>query len=287
MNRPQVTLRDVMFLCHPKPKDEAQAALWKRLVAGELKTPDTWEVALSGGADKKETFERLIVQRKLGYLALLRNLRNMAEAGCDPDLVRAAIIARKGGAERVLPFRYVAAARAAPQFEPALDQALCEAIGDIEPLPGKTLILVDVSGSMDTKLSGKSDLTRIDAAATLAAIFPGDCRVVTFSNSHVEVPPRKGMAGVDAIKRSQPHSGTYLAKAVTLANAGEWGRWDRLIVITDEQATDGRTVEPNGRGYLVNVASYQNGVGYGKWKHVDGFSEHVLRWIAEVEREGF
>jgi hypothetical protein len=73
-----IRLRDALFLVHAKPKDDAQAALWKRLVANELVTPDTWEAALSGGADKKEAFERLLRDGKLGYLALLRNLRNMA-----------------------------------------------------------------------------------------------------------------------------------------------------------------------------------------------------------------
>jgi hypothetical protein len=53
-----VRLRDVLFLVHAKPKDEEQTALWKRLVDGQMATPDTWEVALSAGEDKKETFER-------------------------------------------------------------------------------------------------------------------------------------------------------------------------------------------------------------------------------------
>ena len=122
-----VKLRDVLFLVHAKPKDEAQAALWKQVAERSLSSPDTWEVALSGGADKRESFERLLGQRKLGYLALLRNLRNMDQAGVDEALVKDAILARRG-AERVLPFRYVAAARAAPRFEPWLDQALAETV---------------------------------------------------------------------------------------------------------------------------------------------------------------
>src|SRR6266478_2365306 len=57
-----IRLRDVLFLSHAKPKDEAQAALWKRLIAGELATPDTWEVALSAsqGEGKREAWERLL-----------------------------------------------------------------------------------------------------------------------------------------------------------------------------------------------------------------------------------
>lgn len=106
-----IKLRDVLFMTHPKPVKEGQAEVWAKLAANTLEAPDTWEVALSAGADKKSTFERLIREGNLGYLALLRNLRNMQEAGCDPELVRDAILARKG-ADRVLPFRYVAAARA-------------------------------------------------------------------------------------------------------------------------------------------------------------------------------
>ena len=71
----------------------------------------------------------------------------------------------------------------------------------------------------------------------------------------------------DAIDASQRHSGTLLGKAVEWLNQGE--RYDRLIVITDEQAHD-RIPLPKGAGYMINVASYKNGVGYGKWTHIDG-----------------
>lgn len=278
-----ITLRDVLFMVHAKPKNAEQDALWKRLIANELVVPDTWEVQLSGGADKKETFERLIREEKLGYLALLRNLRNMAEAKCDPSLVNVAIVSRKGGAEKVLPFRYIAAARAAVQFVPAIDIALQAAIRELPVLSGSTAILVDVSGSMDAPLSAKSDLQRIDAAAALAAIWPGACRMFTFSHQVVEVPAYRGLAGVDAIIKSQMHGGTYLGQALTLLN--QQVEYDRLIVITDEQSHD-RVPDPKGeRAYMINVASNKRGVGYGKWTHIDGFSEGVLRYIHALENE--
>ncbi len=276
-----VRLRDVLFLSHARPKDEAQAALWKQLADQALPSPDTWEVALSGGADKAETFTRLLTERKLGYLALLRNLRNMDQAGVAEGLVTEAIIARRG-AERVLPFRYVAAARAAPRFEPWLDQALSEAILESPILPGQTIVLVDVSGSMDAKLSARSDLTRLDAAATLAAILPGKVRIFTFSTEVKEVPPRRGMAGVDAIVRSQPHGGTELGKAVKKINALPH---DRLIVITDEQSHDKVPDPVAAKAYMINVASARNGVGYGAWTHIDGFSEAVLTYVRTFESE--
>jgi 60 kDa SS-A/Ro ribonucleoprotein len=279
----KVKLRDAIRLARPKPGNETQSALWKRVKERALTTPDTWEVALSGGADKKQAFERLIRERKLGYFALLRNLRNMAQANVDVDLVSQAIVARKGGAQRVLPFRYVAAARAAPQFERAIDQALLAAIGEMDPLPGRTLVLVDVSGSMDAKLSAKSDLKRIDAAAALAAIVPGDVRLFTFSDALVEVPARRGMAGVDAIIRSQSHGGTRLGAALACL-ARECPSYDRIIVVSDEQAHDRVELPAWPRAYMINIASYRNGVGYGRWTHIDGFSEGVLRYIAAVEQ---
>lgn len=276
-----VSLKDVLRLVHPKPANDEQAALWKSVIDGTLAPPDTWEVALSAGGDKAATFTRLLSEGKLGYLALLRNLRNMIEAGVDSGLIRNAILARKG-AHNVLPFRYVAAARYAPQFEPALDEALCAAVEGLPILPGKTAVLVDVSGSMNDKLSGKSDMTRMDAAATLASIIHGDVRVFTFSHQVVEVPPRRGMAGVAVIKASQPHGGTYLGQAVDAINAQV--SHDRLIVITDEQSHDpvGSPICKN--AYMINVAAYKNGVGYGAWTRIEGFSENVLRFIAEHER---
>jgi 60 kDa SS-A/Ro ribonucleoprotein len=275
-----IRLRDALFLVHAKPMDDAQAALWKRLVANELTVPDTWEVGLSGGADKKEAFTRLLSEGKLGYLALLRNLRNMAEAGVDSDLVNAAIVARRGGAQRVLPFRYVAAARAAPQFEPAIDQALCEAIAEMPILTGRTIVLVDVSGSMEGRLSGKSDMRRVDAAAALASIIAGDVRLFVFAGGCEELAARRGMAGVENIAR-RVGGGTELGAAVTRIN--DLKKIDRLIVITDEQSHD-RVPDPiMPHAYMINVASAQRGVGYGRWKHIDGFSENVLHWIHEVE----
>lgn len=287
----EVRPRDVLFLTHPLPKDETQAALWKKLADDTLAVPDTWEVALSKGADKKETFTRLIQEKKLGYFALLRNLRNMVESGVDSDLVKAAILARKGGADRVLPFRFIAAARYAPSFERELDVAMQAGLGELPKLAGRTHILVDVSGSMDSKISEKSDLTRIDAACGVAIVARGVCedvRVFSFSNNLVEVPPRSGMALRDAIASSQHHGGTEMYGAVEQMN--KFG-YDRLIVISDEQTARARaalygSAIPNPLtklGYMINVASAEHGVGYGAWNHIDGWSDAVMKFIAAHE----
>ncbi|MGI9498453.1 MAG: TROVE domain-containing protein [Geminicoccaceae bacterium] len=278
----QVRLRDVLFMVHAKPENEDQGAMWRQLVDGTLPAPDTWEVGLSAGGDKKETFERLLTERKLGYLALLRNLRNMDAAGVDDGLIRGAIMERKG-AKRVFPFRYVAAAKAMPRFEPELDSSLKTAVAEMERLPGQTFVLVDVSASMNwDNVSKHSDMTRMHVAAALAAVVPYERkRVFTFSDNVVEVPPRDGMACVDAVLNSQQHSGTYLGGALGKIMPI---KHDRLIVITDEQSHD-RVPDPVAdKSYMINVASSKNGVGYGKWRHIDGFSEQVIRWIQEYER---
>ncbi|MDH5325716.1 MAG: TROVE domain-containing protein [Gammaproteobacteria bacterium] len=275
-----VKLRDSLFLCHAKPKDKAQEAVWKQMIDGTLTSADTWEVNLSAGKDKKSTFERLLREKKLGYMALLRNLRNMRDADVDKQLVFKALA---DGAERskALPFRFVAAANAVPKWEHAIDKAMQLAVTGMRPLRGKTVVLIDVSGSMTWKLSQKSDLNRIDAAGALAALVAGiaeDYEVHTFDTQVYEMPSRKGLALLDAIKRSGG-GGTYLGKAVTRMNQLQY---DRLIVITDEQSSD-PVPAPKGKGYMINVASYKNGVGYGPWVHIDGFSEAVIGFMQEYE----
>ena len=92
---------------------------------------------------------------------------------------------------------------------------------------------------------------------------------------------RRGFALPDAIDASQAHNGTYLGKAVGELNRKQ--RYDRLSVITDEQAHDS-VPAPKGKGYVIYVASYKNGVGYGKWTHIDGWSESVVEYVRELEQ---
>lgn len=279
-----VKLRDVLFLSHAKPTDESQAAVWKQLVDGTLPVPDTWEVALSSGgkeADKKAIWERLLGENKLGALALLRNLRNMQEAKVPTDVIRTALKAIK--TERVLPFRFIAAARHAPDLEPELEVAMFKCLEGRPKLAGKTVLLIDVSGSMDAPISAKSDLRRVDAACGLAMLLREICedvKIATFSNLTVAVPPRRGFALRDAIITSQPHSGTLLGDAVRSIIHNEV---DRVIVLTDEQSHQ-PVPDPKKKGYMINVASAKNGVGYGAWTHIDGWSEAIIDYVREFEQ---
>ena len=283
-NSAAVRLRDVMFLTHAKPKDVVQEALFKRIAADELKTPDTWETELSGGADKAATFTRLIQEKKLGALAFLRNLRNMATAGVSEDVIRT--YAKTVNTDRVLPFRFLAAARIVPQFEDMLEEMMLRSLASHEKLPGKTVLLIDVSGSMfGTKVSAKSDLDRFDAAAALAILAREICEEVeiySFSDKVVRIAPRRGLALVEAIRGSQSHMGTSTGSAVRSLNAST--KYDRLVMFTDEQSSD-QVPAPKGKGYVINVASYQNGINSGAWTTITGMSEAVIDYIAQSEKE--
>ena len=274
-----VRIRDVLFLVHAKPKDADQAKVWKQLVDGELVSPDTWEVSLSSGKDKRGTFERLIGENRLGGLALLRNLRLMQNAEVPRKTIAGAIHAMR--TERILPYRFITAARYAPDFEPELESAMLKSIKGHTRLSGRTRLLIDVSGSMFHPLSAQSEMTRAEAACGLAILAREVCdevEIFTFSQDVVKVPPRRGFALRDAIVGSQPHGTTYLGKAVTEIDR----KADRLIVFTDEQSHD-QVPDPKARGYMVNVASYQHGVGHGPWTRVSGFSEAVIAWVAASE----
>lgn len=281
-----IKLRDVLFMCHAKPSSEEQALLWKRLINNELETPDTWEVALSSGADKKASWERLIKTRKLGGLAFLRNLRNMTQAGVDRQLIKDGL--SNLNVSKVLPFRFVSAARHAAAFEPELEKLLFRSIENYPKIEDETVFLIDVSGSMDAYLSRNSEVDRLAAANGIAMIGREvftNSSVYSFSNATKEVPPRRGFALAEAITKSQSHGGTYLGQAVQIV-LKKHPKMKRLIVVTDEQSHDPVATNIGCRGYLINVAPYKTGVGYGgNWVNISGFSEKVIDYMIEYEKE--
>jgi hypothetical protein len=152
-----------------------------------------------------------------------------------------------------------------------------------EKLSGRTVMLVDISGSMGALLARRSEMLRMDAACGLAVLLREVCEgveVYSFSHKLVRVSSRHGFALRDAIVASQPHGGTQLGHALSSLRE----QYDRIIVITDEQSHD-RVPAPLGRGYVVNVASARNGVGYGAWTHIDGWSEAVIDYIRSLEAD--
>jgi hypothetical protein len=323
-----IKLRDVLFLCHAEPKDIDQGILWKKLIGGfcskcwltmvsgkktkcsckepveaKLSVPDTWEVELSAKGNKKEVWERLLTEKKLGGMALLRNLRNMVDQHVDTKLIESALDTMKG--DRILPFRYLTATTHAPSLEPAIERAFLRSLEGRKKIPGKTILIVDVSGSMyGQAISAKSEVDRAKAACSLAAIVREVCEkpviYATAGNDGTRVhetqlvPARRGFSLIDAIyKLCKPlgGGGIFLNQVMKFVKEKELDA-DRIIVITDEQdcAIDGDDAPSQApafgskANYIINVNVYKNGIGQtGKWTKINGWSESVMDYIEVSE----
>jgi hypothetical protein len=192
----------------------------------------------------------------MGYMALLRNLRNFDEAGVT-DETASAVAARLADPEQVaksrqLPMRFLSAHRAAPSLRwgYALEQALGRSVTNIPELGGRTLILVDTSGSMDSGFSKDGVLRRWDAAATFGIALGQRCataEVVSYSSAGYwggrqyeaskVFPTVRGESVLRSLDRWKNggyfiNGGTDTAGAV----ARHYRQHDRVVVITDEQA---------------------------------------------------
>jgi len=168
-----IKLRDVMFLVHPKPRNEYETALFAKIASRSLTVPETWEVMLSAGKDKKATWTKLIEEGKIGGLAMLRNLRNMVQAGVDKKVIEKGLSELKSS--MLLPMNFLQAADNAPVFKRQIEDAMIASYKNLPKLPGRTLFIVDVSGSMTACYSSKSKYTRMDAAAVMAMLAANQC----------------------------------------------------------------------------------------------------------------
>ena len=169
----EIKLRDVMFLCHPKANDQAEQELFNKIAERNLATPDTWEVALSTGKDKKETWTRLINTGKIGGMAMLRNISNMMKANVEQKVIKDGIKNLRGA--MLLPLDYLKAARMCPEFERDIEDKMIDSYKKLPKLPGKTLFIVDVSGSMGSLTSGGSAFSRLDQACAMAMLAANQC----------------------------------------------------------------------------------------------------------------
>lgn len=301
-----IRLRDVMFLTHPKPKDQDQANTWRQLVDGTLPVPDTWEVALSAGSDKRATWERLITDGKLGALAFLRNLRNMEDAGVSSQVIRQGF--KNLRVDWLLPLNFFAAAQHAPRWLSEIEQAMFASLAQTPKLEGHTHLIVDVSGSMQAPISGKSKFNRLEAAAAMAVLAREMCESVTlwatagsdWGRKHQTemLKPHRGFALSDQVVNSANHlggGGIFTRQALDYIRTHTDDYGDRTIVFSDSQDIDGyynaskavpKTFSP--RNYIVDVSAHTRGINYkGVWDaEISGWSESFLRYIQALEAFG-
>lgn len=323
-NREQaVRLKDVLCVSHPRPATIDESDLWKRLLEDELKTPYTWETVLSAKGNTKEVWEELIDSGKVGYMALLRNLRNILNANPkNINQVFSTLADRnKVLRSRQLPFRFYSAYREIEKIgsfntEQAL-QALDIAIGysteNIEKLQGKTILSADGSASMTwSKPSERSTVTCGEIAGLLMSIAQHSCEAAitsTFSNSF-EILPLNRQSGI--LNNTQKVVKEMQGGATNMFLIFQWLLKnnvfvDRIIIVSDDQAhsdfSGNRSYynEPgNSRQSFENYKAKVNPnvwlhildtAGYGRQQflgeninYITGWSEKALAFIPLAEK---
>lgn len=217
-----VKLIDVVNMVHPVPTEKNSEAL-DALVKGELKSFDTWESELSKAGQvanseeekdelKKDVWIKLIKEKKIGYFALLRNLRNIIEQAPEiiPEALELLTNEEKIKKSLVLPFRFLTAFDELKKLNEgklgrdvimALSKAVDISVSNVPKFDGETLVVLDVSGSMgghnaDSKTpsvigalfsavivkSNNSDLIIFDTSARYVNVNPLDS-TLTIANS--------------------------------------------------------------------------------------------------------
>ena len=272
-NGKEVKMRDLLCLCRPTPKNEAQSDLWNRLLNNELEIPVTWETELSANGNNKETWEKLIESGSVGYMALLRNLRNILTANPsnlekalsiieDPERVRKS---------KQLPFRYLSAYKeltdiGGSRVFDALENAVEASIENVPKLPGTTVIAVDTSGSMGGTVSAKSKIRCYEIAMLLGLIANKICDnsiVYTFDTSikKYAVSKRSDIL-YTTINSAHCGGGTNMQLPFELMTDNIVAA-DRIIILSDNECNGGWYSRP----VQVYADKYRKVTGNDIWVH--------------------
>ncbi|WP_298309812.1 TROVE domain-containing protein [uncultured Aquimarina sp.] len=200
----EVTFKDAIFLTHPKPKDDLQQSIFDKVINDTLEVPYTWEVELStlgqrkfaSDIEKKIAFaakwEALIDSNKLGYMALMRNLRNILEAEVSHTHIAkiADTLTDEGNVKRSkqLPFRFLAAYQElfatkssyTAYVLDALEKAIQISVINMKgfELDTKVVVACDVSGSMMQSISRNSKIQAYDIGLVLGMLLQHKCKNV-------------------------------------------------------------------------------------------------------------
>ncbi|WP_432873006.1 TROVE domain-containing protein [Microbispora rosea] len=272
----------------------------RRLAAAGI----TWE-ALAGwlqGPMDAQAWAAVIPS--MGYMALLRNLRNFDEAGIGDELA-GQIIAKLTNPEEVarsrqLPFRFYSAYRTAPSLRwgHPLDTALTLATRNVPSFRGRTLVLVDTSASMSSgAVSARSTVTPVQAAALfgVALAARGDqVDLVGFANGTFRHEIRPGASVLREVDRfcgriGEVGHGTQIADALRRS----WKGHDRAVILSDMQTMTGHhangvttAVPAHVPLYGFNLVGYKAAAmptGSGNRHEFGGFSDACFRLIPLLE----
>lgn len=248
-------------------------------------------------AHHKEMWEALAP--KLNYMALLRNLRNMEEATVSMETINL-VNARLSSQEEVeksrqLPMRFLSAFKhTSMQWHWALEQALNHSMANVPYFKGRTLVLVDGSGSMNAPVSagkrGKADpLTRWEAskifAATIAVRSENPAVLVfTTGVSYVAKTERNILTTIKGMHF--PQGGTNIHRSLEEGLQAVGGRVDRVIILTDEQTSDYGRMDVTVPVYVFNVAGHEAGLAPSgsRWYSFGGLTDACFDMIEHLDR---
>jgi len=257
-----VKLKDLLRITHPTPKSVDLGDVFAKIMADALESPDTWEVELSRNGQLPESERRspaaiwaeFIKERKLGMLAMLRNLRNMQESGVFNDYPETvALVADniRKPSKLTFPYQYYAAYRMADKVPAQIKNALKDAINQSSmtniPVIGENVwVIVDCSGSMESNISQRGITSMKDVAALFAAsvalrqkVAGKNVVLTAFADNSRRIPVQEGdnvLDIVEDIERTRLGGGTNLEDAVNNVKA-YWGTTvpDTVVVISDMQ----------------------------------------------------
>lgn len=306
-----VKFKDVLRLTHVKPTNEKEQALFNKIMNDTLPVATRWETELSAHGNNKETWEKLIDENRIGYMAGLRNLRNIINA--NPRNIEK-IFRKLENKEEVLkskqlPFRFMSAYREVPKNSSrvldVLENAIEYSVENLPRLKGKTVIAIDVSGSMNSRISSKSDVMCCDIASLLGVLASRICEeyiVCTFDTSiKNKTFSKRGGIIETALKISHCGGGTNLRLPLEkMISKNVYA--DRLIMLSDNEINSGwyggytRTCQPLADKYrnqinknlwvhAIDLQGYgtQQFIG-GKTNIIAGWSERILEFINLCEQ---
>mgnify|MGYP004470022439 CR=1 FL=1 len=297
-----IKLRDVMFIARPIPKNQKEQEVFRRIAERTLNTPKTWETQLSTSSDKKQTWTSLIRERRLGALGFLRNISNMVNAGVDSHTIQNGI--ELIDTSMLLPLDFLKAAKNNHEFIEHIERIMVKTYSNLPILPGNTLLILDTSGSMRSKLSKKSCFTRKDAAISMAIVAINRCQKCYLVCSagddylrlgkHIKI--NSPSNGFDLYRQIKKDSAAIGCGGIFTRQVLEWCKNEfknehinRIIILTDSQDCDyngSNFPQPFGdRNYICDMSANTHGINYkGVWTaEISGFSEHFINYIAELE----
>lgn len=275
-----VKFKDVLRLTHTKPSNEKEEALFNKIMNDTLPIAERWETELSAHGNNKETWEKLIAENKVGYMAMLRNLRNIINAG--PNNIDK-VYAKLENKEQVLrskqlPFRFMSAYREIPHTSSkvldVLENAIEYSVENTPKLKGKTVIAIDVSGSMSDHISSKSTIRCCDIASLLGVLASRICDdyVVYTFDTRIENKTFSKRGGIIETAMRLSHSGGGTDISLPLSKMiNEKVYADRLIILSDNEINTNGSYWYGRRGYVNCCQSladeYRSKINKDLWVH--------------------